>query len=153
MQLQLTNGGFTQIDKEDFDAVSRHSWFKTSHGYAATNLKQKAGNYKQISLHRFLAGKRGFEVDHINHDRLDNRRKNLRVCTLHENRMNQNKRVGTFSKYKGVTKFRNSWIARITFKNKQRHIGAFRTEREAALAYNHQASKCFGEFANLNCLA
>jgi hypothetical protein len=93
------------------------------------------------------------EVDHWNHDGLDNRRENLRVCTKAQNNHNCRKHRWhngeyTSSKYKGVcwNKTEKKWMAYIHRKT----LGYFRTEEEAALAYNAAATRDFGEFAVLN---
>jgi len=94
------------------------------------------------------------EVDHINGDRLDNRRANLRIVTKQQNRQNigkQSHREMT-SRYKGVVQHPKTlrWRAIVKTGGKQRHLGYFATEHEAALAYNTAARELFGEFARLN---
>jgi hypothetical protein len=94
------------------------------------------------------------EVDHINHNPLDNRKENLRICTRRENSRNRTK--GKFikrpsSRYKGVSfdKKLNKWIAAIGL-DTMIYIGCFTTEEDAAFAYNIKAKEIFGEFACLN---
>ena len=90
-------------------------------------------------------------VDHINRNGLDNTRKNLRICTRSENLMNSKKpELNSTSKYKGVNKCGNSWRAEIRLNRKGFYLGKFKTEKEAALAYNKKAIELFGEFARLN---
>lgn len=93
-------------------------------------------------------------VDHINKDKLDNRRSNLRICTQKQNGGNASKaKTRKFtSKYKGVyfDKERNKWIAKIKRNHRNIWIGRFDTEKEAAKAYNIQARIIFREFAELN---
>jgi hypothetical protein len=97
----------------------------------------------------------GFLVDHINQDKLDNRRCNLRLATRNDNERNKGKRRtqagGTpSSKYKGVNKTRakaKPWRAIITVEKVQTPLGTFVTEREAAEAYNRAAIYLFGDFA------
>lgn len=124
----------------------------TSHGYAAvvTYHGKVEGRYKYTReyLHRVIMQPGpGLEVDHINGDRLDNRRLNLRVCTRSSNAKNTSTKVG----YKGVHKnHRGKWIAQITKNYNCHHLGTFRTAEEAAIAYNDAASILHGEFARLN---
>jgi len=99
----------------------------------------------------------GFLVDHINGNRLDNRKSNLRFVTNQQNIFNSQKRQliisgGNPSKYKGVTWMtdRNKWRSRITLDGREFHLGVFESEQEAALAYNKAAIKFYGEYANLN---
>jgi hypothetical protein len=91
-------------------------------------------------------------VDHINGNGLDNRRANLRLCTLVENNRNTQKRRGCVSEFKGVT-YRPSrnkpWLAKVCV-GKTSYSRSLATELEAALAYDEMAKKHFGEFAKLN---
>lgn len=94
-------------------------------------------------------------VDHINHDTKDNRKENLRICTNHENSLNtQKQNRKTSSKYKGVCfdKKSNKWRAIIAYKGKQKYLGTFENEKDAALEYNKHAIEMFGEYANINIL-
>jgi hypothetical protein len=103
---------------------------------------------------------KGFLVDHINQDKLDNRRENLRLASRSDNEANKRKRrtqAGgkTTSSYKGVTRMndrpRNKpWRSTITFDKKQRALGTYADEIEAARAYDRAALEQFGEFAHIN---
>ncbi len=102
-------------------------------------------------MHRQIIGVTGrTEVDHINGDRLDNRRSNLRAATRQQNSWNSGaqRRRSRTSRYKGVSfdKSRGLWTAHILNKN----LGRFDTEEEAALTYDKAATELFGEFAYLN---
>ena len=92
------------------------------------------------------------QVDHINGNRLDNRKENLRLATPQQNQMNRKSHRNSTSKYKGVSwdKSRNKWRALIMIDNKYKHIGRYQDEREAALAYDKAARELFGEYAHLN---
>jgi len=103
------------------------------------------------------------EVDHINHDILDNRRCNLRVCTRSENRRNSRGQANRkHSQYKGVTYLDSEkyggkalpkpWRAYTRINGKRHWIGYYETEAEAAEAYNEYAQKQFGDFACCNSL-
>lgn len=96
----------------------------------------------------------GLVIDHINGNRLDNRKKNLRFVTMQQNCFNSaKKRAGrTSSRYKGVhhRKERNKWVAYISIKRKKTFLGSFNTEIEAARAYNEAAKREYGEYARLN---
>jgi hypothetical protein len=91
-------------------------------------------------------------TDHINHDKLDNRRINLRSCTNQQNHMNKSSNKDSTSKYLGVSwhKNANKWQSSIRFNGKQIHLGIFNNEQDAAKAYNLKAIELFGEFSNLN---
>ncbi len=98
-----------------------------------------------------------FFTDHIDRDRLNNIRANLRCGKNSDNIRNQvkNKLRGVTSKYKGVSidNSRGLYAAAITVDFKKKHLGRFHDEDKAAQAYNAAAVKYFGEFANLNVLA
>ncbi|MBG9769668.1 hypothetical protein ABD75_11005 [Bacillus vallismortis] len=91
-------------------------------------------------------------VDHRNHDTLDNRRANLRLCSIGENNRNRKYSKHNTSEYKGVGwhKTNGRYRARIKFNGKSIHLGYFKTEIEAAEAYNKAAIKFHGEFAEIN---
>lgn len=91
-----------------------------------------------------------FELDHINNDPLDNRIENLRPADRNEQSANQKLQSRRAGKYKGVHKNDTSYYVKIKKNGKQYHVGSFKTEVEAALAYNKKAIELFGEFARLN---
>jgi hypothetical protein len=90
------------------------------------------------------------QVDHIDHDGLNNQRDNIRICSVSQNHMNK-KPIGV-SKYLGVFYDRKYIRAAIKYHGKYHYLGFFKTENDAALAYNEAAKKYHGEFANLNIL-
>jgi hypothetical protein len=89
-----------------------------------------------------------FDVDHIDGNPLNNQRNNLRICTHHQNCLN-NRGCGK-NRYKGVYKIKNTIYSRIQYNGIDRYLGSFKTEEEAAMAYDKEALVLFGEFANLN---
>jgi len=139
-------GKFSLVDDSDFESVNMFKWYLS--GRYPVKSFGKRPNRKKISLHRFLLDTpNGMVVDHINGDGLDNQRKNLRVCTVAQNTINSSKRINTTSsKYKGVTKNNKPYRAYIGTKT----LGYFKTEKEAAEAYNNAAISIYGDFAKLN---
>lgn len=144
------------IDKEDYVKYcsDKNYLCNTEHGYVI--IKKYLGfidgksKYQESYLHRLITNApKGLQVDHINGNRLDNRKINLRICSSSDNSKNRPKNKGN---YKGVylDKLRNKWIAQITKNYKCYHIGSFEKEIEAALAYNEKAKELHGEFAYLN---
>lgn len=142
----LNRGKHALIDLEDFNKIGENVWAIQSNGY----VKRSNGGGAVCLLHRLiLCAPIGLYVDHINGDKLDNRKCNLRLCTATENARNRPGISGT-SKYKGVRWNHKSWHAQIYIGKRNITIGRFNCEIEAALAYNKRAKAEFGEFAWLN---
>jgi hypothetical protein len=154
VEIELSNGEKALIDEEDYIFLSEFTWTKTKFGYAST-IKQIKNKKYCLYMHQLVLGKapKGFVIDHINRNRLDNRRKNLRYVTITQNSMNRtSERKRKNSDYKGVFPSCSGkrWKARITFNKKVYNLGSFGTAEEAAEAYNEAAKEFFGEFACLN---
>ncbi|MCG3797047.1 HNH endonuclease [Bacillus toyonensis] len=148
---QYANGRMVQVSDEDFDWLNQYGWIATRDGYAISSV-QIEERYVTVLMHRFIMGQpSGLVVDHIDGNRLNNQRSNLRVCTQSQNSKNQGSSIGT-SKYKGVhwDKEKNKWLAQIMIQRKNVFIGRYLTEEEAAYAYNQKAMELHGEFARLN---
>ena len=160
-EIKLTQGKVALVDDVDYDVLNQFKWFAHKGGddntyYAGRSIKIN-GNYKQIWMHRIIMETpNNLQVDHIDHNGLNNQRSNLRNCTHHQNHMNLiNYGI---SKYRGVSYFADpighkrikKIRATITLNNKIIYIGLFKTEEEAARAYDAKAKELFGEFANLN---
>jgi hypothetical protein len=95
------------------------------------------------------------DIDHEDHDGLNNRIGNLRESTDHQNLGNKRSTLGGTSQLKGVSRHRSwhlnyKWQSRITFNNHELYIGSFISERDAGLAYDAAAKIVYGEFACLN---
>lgn len=151
---------FCLIDADLYPQLSQYSWsVDKAHGGTHTHYVRtrpyKNGKRECIFLHREVLRLRGldptgFEVDHINHDGLDNRTVNLRLATKTQNRRNRVKQRNSNSRFKGVHKIDNGWIARIGGKANRIYLGYFSSEIDAAMAYNEAALRLFGEFAVIN---
>jgi hypothetical protein len=145
--IPLMHGQFAIVDAEDYEWLNRYTWVLWS-GYA---IRHSSG--KSFFMHReIVQAPPGMVVDHINGNRLDNRRCNLRLCTRPQNVRNAAKRPGCLSQYKGVSFDRrhNSWYATIWFKNRSIGLGHYHDEAQTARAYDRAALELFGEFAWLN---
>jgi|SRR5690606_4256296 len=140
-----TKGDYALVDDEDYDRVMQYNWYLDTGGYARNDTVG--------AMHRMVTNAPdGTDVDHIFHNKLDNRKSQLRVCTHQENGFNRKRRAFGTSKYNGVfwDKSRNRWHVRIMVDYKKIYIGRFEDEEEAARAYDEEAKKHHREFATLN---
>ena len=155
-KIKLTKGKYTLVDDSDYQSLNKHKWYAwTPNQRDFYAIRDKMANRKriQIRMSRFLINaEKGQIVDHINHNTLDNRKNNLRICNRKENAQNMKKPSSNKSGYKGVSWFktRNKWRVAIVFNGKQIHAGYFENILDAAKAYNAAATKFFGKFAHIN---
>lgn len=148
-EVYLATGEAVLVDQTDFRRVAQHRWFFRG-GYA---VGSRINGIKTLGMHRFiLLAPSGVCVDHINGDRLDNRRENIRLCNYAQNSMNKKSSLTSLSKYKGVhfDIVRDKWRAQIYINGKNRHIGYFDDELSAAQSYNNRAIEEFGVWARTN---
>lgn len=134
----------TLIDLDDIDKVKDYKWSLLSNGYVAYKSKK-------IRLHRFITDcPDNMVVDHINHNPLDNRKCNLRICTQQENMMNQSINSKNTSGITGVVwnKQKNRWMAQIMCNKKNINLGLFNTKEEAIEARKQAELEYFGEYRN-----
>lgn len=157
INILTSSGRYALIDINDVDLVSEYKWnsFQTgkkSKSWRVCTTVRKNGTRKCLYMSRLIMGNpKGMMVDHINGDGLDNRKSNLRICTHAEN--NRNRKPDFGRKYKGVSKDSHSpklWRAQISINNRRTFIGLFKTEVEAAIAYNTEAKKHHGKYARIN---
>lgn len=157
-EIQLTQGQVALVDDKDFEELSRHRWqakwnpcSKTF--YAKRTIYLPDGRRTTVWMHREILGLTdpGVEVDHRDHDGLNNRRENLRACTEWQNQQNRRKGAACSSRFKGVYWFKRTgkWRAQIK-SGKVIHVGYFASEEDAARAYDAASRKAFGEFALTN---
>jgi hypothetical protein len=151
-KLELLSGEEVILDDEDYERFKNVSWRMHSGGYAVRSAYINKKNLS-IRMHREIVGaKPGEYVDHINLNKLDNRRSNLRIATNAQNAWNQSKRPDNTSGYKGVgfRKDKNKYRAEIKKDYRSYHLGYFDNKHDAARMYNFWAKDMFGEFARLN---
>lgn len=129
------------VDEDDYDRVAARRWHMHPRGYAIAG----SGNNK-VLMHRLIlglknpkgrgrgSGVRLPQADHINHDKMDNRRANLRIVSNQQNHQNRADAHGT-SKYRGVSLHKTGkWCARVKANGKAYWAGYYDSELEAAVA-------------------
>jgi hypothetical protein len=154
--IPLSQGLFALVSDGDFEYLSQWKWYaarRSGNTFYARRMETKNGKRKLIYMHRAVTKcPDGLEPDHINHNTLDNRRENLRVCTHYENVQNAIHPFGKTSKgFRGVRLFDGKWWrAQISIAGKAIHLGTFPTAEEAARAYDKANKEHRGKNARLN---
>jgi hypothetical protein len=134
------------FDKDDYEKIKGYGW-----SYGGENRYVSARDYatkKYVRMHRLVMGSppKGYDIDHINHNKLDNRKSNLRVCTRSQNMRNMGKRKNSTG-FRGVYKKRKKFTASIQVNGKSVGLGTFLTPEEAYKARVEAEKKYYGEFA------
>lgn len=145
--IKLTKGKRTMVDDEDYQILSKLKW----HSSVDRNTVYAKNTHKGriIPMQNVIMWcPKGYEIDHINRNGLDNRKSNLRIVTRHQNQLNK----GPYKsrKYKGIywREDRNKWYASIRLNGKSNHLGAFSSPIEAAKAYDSQVKSGYKNFNN-----
>lgn len=160
-EIALTNGGSTIVDECDSWLLC-WKWRLGKNGYARRNFI-RGRKQLHMSLHRVIACLMGLQcldkwqrgmpcVDHVNGNKLDNRRCNLRIASSNQNYWNRRKPGSqASSKLKGVTWHAQcgKWQAAISINGRSRYLGLFSSENDAHAAYATAAKQLHGQFANL----
>ena len=132
------------FDLDDFYKIKDYRWAERPDGYL---ISMTTG--ENIRMHRLIMNvKRDFVVDHINHNTLDNRKENLRICNQHENSKNCIKHKNNTSGTSGVSliKTSNRWRAYIYLNGKQINLGVYKNINDATKARKDAEIKYFGEY-------
>ena len=156
-RIKLTQGQYALVDDEDFEYLGQFKWcaayYPCVDNFYADRAIHKNGKTKTVRMHRLLLNApQGVMVDHINHNTLDNRKHNLRLCT---NSQNQRNRKGAAkhnsSCARGVSwhKHRKKWQASIRLNGKPFYLGIFKSPQEASKAYEMANKKYYGEFGGV----
>ena len=141
----------TIVDKEDYYRVKDITWCLDSHGYVVSTKNLGNGKYENLSLHRVIIdAKPGQIVDHIDRDKLNNTRGNLRFATVADNTRNTGLSSRNTTGYKGVSKIGDRFTANIVCDGVNNFLGTYDSPEDAAKAYNIKAEELFGEYAWFN---
>lgn len=140
------------VDADVFEWASQYQWSANDGPRGVFYARGKINGQRTYLHRRIMNAPEGMQVDHINGNRLDNRRCNLRLVTSRQNCMNNGGQKHKTSKYVGVCWFPDcsKWRAVIVYNRKQYHLGLFDSEEEAARVRDAKAIELFGEYARLN---
>jgi len=151
--IPLTKGQFAKVDAADYEWLMQWkwqaAWSRKTQSYYAQRTIHIGGKSKTVIMTRVIMSAEGdIDIDHRNHDTLDNRRTNLRFSTAAQNACNRKRQANNTSGCKGVTwvPSHGKWRVRVRFKNIRTHIGYFNEFEEATLAYTEAARRIQGEF-------
>jgi hypothetical protein len=133
------------FDKEDYELIRNLTWY-IHKGY----VEARNGN-RFVNMHRTILGNVSYnkDIDHINHNKADNRKQNLRVCDHVDNSKNRLLNVNNKTGHKGVFWHKRDqiWVAQITVNKKKINLGEFAKFEEAVIARQKAEERYFGEFA------
>ena len=152
LKYDADTGIFTWLGEFNAKRVGRRAGTTVGiKGYRTITIKKRRYYEHRVAWY-MMTGEdpTGFEIDHINGDKSDNRFCNLRLATSQTNKANCGLTKSNNSGFKGVHARGSRWIASITYDNKLIHLGMFKCPKEAAIAYDNKAIELFGEFALTN---
>lgn len=150
-KLYTNNNEEIIIDTEDLKYIKNYTWFTEYRGYIMGRVGDKV-----VYLHRFIMSKYinidNYVIDHKNHKKNNNKKHNLRVCTISENEFNSSLSSNNTSGYTGVyyNDKDDMWCANIQANHKRIHLGSFTTLQEAVEIRKEYEDKLFGEYAYKN---
>lgn len=152
----LTQGFVVLVDADKAPILSMWNWYakRDRRTFRPVRMSHPVidGVSRSVTVRLYsmlLPCPKGYVIDHINGNALDNRSQNLRPATAKQNAINRDYRGG-LSKYRGVSRAGKKWRALITSEGKQIMLGRFETEIDAALAYDEASVRLHGEFSRPN---
>jgi hypothetical protein len=141
------------VDDEDYDRVIQYRWHLSQRRKGFYTITARVGGVR-CEIHQMLIQTGAQTIDHINRDRFDNRKCNLRPASFTQNQANRDRLPNNTSGYKGVSFYRDPTKgycrSQIRYRYRKFHLGNFTCEIEAARNYDVFALLLFGEFAVLN---
>ncbi len=156
--IPLSKGRVAVIDSADSEWLRWIGrWCYSRSGYAVHYHADDDGQHKTLYMHRLIMERqlghaiaRGLQVDHVNMDRLDNSRANLRLATRSQNQAHKSVPINNTSAYKGVSWNHDKWEARIKYGVRRLHLGRFGQALDAALMYDAASRRLYQDFAGCN---
>jgi len=157
-KILLFGGKFALVDDEDYEFLNQWKWYQHFSGMVVRNepldvVIDRMHRQSVVFMHRVIMNTpKGMDTDHIDGNRQNNQKGNLRVCSHSENMRNRKLNKNSTSGYKGVhwsSKYR-TWIARIQVNGSRLYLGKFHNLEDAARIYDKEAKKHHGAFAKLN---
>lgn len=136
------------FDFFNFGLIKDYNWSISKRGYVVAKIKRK-----EVPMHKMLFNNsKGYDVDHISGNKLDNRKSNLRICTHQQNMFNQKIRKNNTTGFIGVSLMKRigKYEAYVHFDGKKYSMGLHNNAIDAAIARDNGAIKLFGEYARLN---
>lgn len=149
-EIPLTKGKIALVDDADYEWLMQWKWHVTTNGYAVRRERGKGKPAPFVIMHRALIGTApGMDTDHIDGNKPNNQRNNLRMVTRSQNNANIRRAKNSTSGFKGVSfsKSRNKWSASISLNRKYFWLGYFNVAEDAYEAYCRKAKELFGEYA------
>lgn len=138
-----------RVDDDDYVDLSQHKWYLHPKGYAQAFIDGAC-----VLMHRFIMQPPSdMQIDHIDRDKTNNKRSNLRIVRKGINAQNIPPKANNTSGYVGVARNGIYWQASIYFNRKRQFVGNFKDKESAAIAYNDRALELYGENAYLNAVS
>lgn len=148
-EIPLSQGMFAIVDSLDYSWLNQWKW--SAYKDRSCWYAHRQENGKKVRMHRLLLGlKKGELCDHVNGDGLDNRRSNIRKCSISQNNFNRRYTNNRTSKYQGVSKSSGRFYARIGYKKRVYFLGSFTKEEDAGMVYKVASQILFESFSPHN---
>lgn len=152
-EIHLSCGRVATVDDEDFERLAVYSWHLGAGGYYPARWDGRVNGKRKVVLmhHDILKAPSGFQTDHINGNGFDNRKANLRVCSVSQNMQNRRMHANNKTGFKGVDFIERdqTFRARITANGRKMCLGHYSTAELAAEAYAKASKEYHGQFARI----
>lgn len=145
--IPLSKNKYAKVDDEDYKWLIKRNWWYN--GKYAVSVEYEGKKRINVWMHReIMKTPKGLFTDHINMDRLDNRKENLRICTKSQNMHNRPAQSNNTSGHKNIywDKARSKWTVEVKVQGKKYHIGRFNDIKEAIKRRNLAQKGLVGEF-------